>query len=503
MSIAGISANTPLPAERLAELERTCFVIMPFGEKPVGDRKVDFNAIYQAIFKPAIEAVKTPEGHPLLPARTDMDGFSGAITQEMFEYILYSRMAFADISGFNPNVLYEIGVRHSAQESGTVLFRQAGGAIPFDIATIKVFEYEYELDGNAAAAARERIASVLGETLRRNRLDSPVRLALRAQWGGRDAPPQSAVLRELPQDGPHRATNPAGPDIATSTAPVAPLAAADIWRRQAVEQFMSDAEESLRFGDLDGARLHLWGALRFDPANLIARMRLGLILKRLGRHHEALDEFSTVTRLSPSYAEAWKEKGIAEGRLARLIPVDKRPKWLQDGLGSLERACRLNPDDFDAWSSLGGVYKNVRGESTAALRAYQKSAEISESHPYPLLNAMKLRAQQARRLDLDSSEAKASLAKALRLRAGQASAQPAADAPWCFFDLAEISLYQRRHDDFASYLKQGAAAAGSRDELETFRSSLAALKSAGIEFDGLDSGLELLGRLTEEFGTPA
>lgn len=499
MSIVGLSDSTPLPADRLSELERTCFVIMPFGEKPVGDRKVDFNVVYQSIIKPAIEAVKTPEGKPLVPARTDMDGFSGAITQEMFEYILYSRMAFADISGFNPNVLYEIGVRHSAQESGTVLFRQAGGAIPFDIATIKVFEYEDQGDAKAAAA-RERIASVLGESLRRNRLDSPVRLALRAQWGGREAPPRSAVLHDASPANADEAAGAASSATSTSTAPSAPSGTADTWRRQAVEQFMSDAEESLRFGDLDGARQHLWGALRFDPTNLMARMRLGLILKRLGRHHEALEEFTTVTRLAPTYAEAWKEKGIAEGRLARLVPGEKRPKWLQDGLGSLERACRLNPDDFDAWSSLGGVYKNVRGDTAAALRAYQKSADISEDHPYPLLNALKLRAQLARRLDLDSEESQTRLANALRLRAGQASAQPPADAPWCFFDLAEISLYRRRLDDFASYVNQGAAAAGSRDELETFRSSLAALKTAGIALDGLDSGLELLGQLIEKSG---
>ncbi|MDX2380350.1 MAG: hypothetical protein QNM02_11410 [Acidimicrobiia bacterium] len=40
-----------------------------------------------------------------------------------FEYIIYSRLAFADISGMNPNVLYEIGVRHGVAEAGTVLFR--------------------------------------------------------------------------------------------------------------------------------------------------------------------------------------------------------------------------------------------------------------------------------------------------------------------------------------------------------------------------------------------
>ena len=171
------------PQSRLDELERTCFVIMPFGKKDVGGREVDFTAVFTEVFQPAIEKVTTPENEPLLAVRTDMDAFSGSINQDMFEYIMYSRVAFADISGFNPNVFYEIGARHSAQESGTVLFRQTGHAIPFDITTIKVFEYDHQPADNAEAS-RAFITQVLSDSLKHNRLDSPIRLALRAQWTG-------------------------------------------------------------------------------------------------------------------------------------------------------------------------------------------------------------------------------------------------------------------------------------------------------------------------------
>ena len=84
-------------ADRLKELEKTCFLIMPFGKKEVNGKEVDFNAIYEEVFEPAVSAAKTPEGEPLIAARTDMDAFSGSINQEMFEYIMYSRLAFADI----------------------------------------------------------------------------------------------------------------------------------------------------------------------------------------------------------------------------------------------------------------------------------------------------------------------------------------------------------------------------------------------------------------------
>src|SRR5437016_4278830 len=136
-SLSTIDAMTP-------PYDTICFVIMPFGKKMVRDdegreRPIDFDPIYEEIFVPAIKAatLPLPEKGELKPERTDKDFFSASIPQDMFEYIEYSRIAIADITGLNANVLYELGVRHRARESGTVVFRQPGVTIPFDIAQIK------------------------------------------------------------------------------------------------------------------------------------------------------------------------------------------------------------------------------------------------------------------------------------------------------------------------------------------------------------------------------
>ena len=163
------------------DYNKVCFVIMPFGKKDVGGGKmVDFDPLYADIFVPAIAAVSLPEGGKLEPRRTDQDFFAGDIKQEMFQYLEYSRFAMADISGLNFNVAYELGVRHRAREAGTAIFRQTQFAPPFDISSIKAFPYEYT-PAEEAAKARALIARVLTESLVRNRLDSPVRLALSAQ----------------------------------------------------------------------------------------------------------------------------------------------------------------------------------------------------------------------------------------------------------------------------------------------------------------------------------
>jgi len=455
---------------RFDELERTCFVIMPFGKKEVGGKQVDFTAIYEEIFEPAIGEVATPENKPLIAARTDMDAFSSSINQEMFEYIMYSRLAFADISGFNPNVFYEIGARHSAQEAGTVLFRQTGHAIPFDIQSIKVFEYEHK---PAADATRSRafITNVLTETLKRNRLDSPVRLALRAQRG--EGPPSSQG------------------HSAHTDEPPPPSGRPETGLATAIERFMRDAEEALRLGDFEMARTNYWVVLRLDPLNTIARMRLALTLKRLGKHYEALEEFTTVTKLAPDYGEAWKEKGVVEGQIARTIPKEKRPAWLPDGRSSLERATMLVPDDFDAWASLGGVLKNVRSDYAGALAKYRHAAEISDGHPYPLLNALKLEAQHTGKLNLKPVRKQLKAAEDMRL--AQTLTTPPTDTPWCFFDLAELRLYQEDEQGFLRYLRKGTESCTVDWQPRTFRGALkSALVDSRIDLPGLAQGMELL-----------
>jgi hypothetical protein len=54
------------------DYSKICFVIMPFGEKAVGDRTVNFDKLYDNIFVPAISAVSLPEGGKLESRRTEI-----------------------------------------------------------------------------------------------------------------------------------------------------------------------------------------------------------------------------------------------------------------------------------------------------------------------------------------------------------------------------------------------------------------------------------------------
>ena len=62
---------------------RRAFVIMPFGEKKAPDgTAIDFDAVYQDLFAPAITAAG------LMPHRADADRRGGSIHFDMFQDLL-------------------------------------------------------------------------------------------------------------------------------------------------------------------------------------------------------------------------------------------------------------------------------------------------------------------------------------------------------------------------------------------------------------------------------
>ncbi|HCN67653.1 MAG TPA: hypothetical protein DIT03_05145, partial [Candidatus Accumulibacter sp.] len=93
------------------DLGRLCFVIMPFGEKDDHGKLIDFDAVYRELIKPAVESL-AQDRIQIRCLRCDEVEKSGLIHERMINYILDAEVAVVDISTANPNVYYELGVRH-------------------------------------------------------------------------------------------------------------------------------------------------------------------------------------------------------------------------------------------------------------------------------------------------------------------------------------------------------------------------------------------------------
>jgi tetratricopeptide (TPR) repeat protein len=146
---------------------------MPFGIKTGPDsRTINFDTVYEQLIKPAIAAAG------LEPIRADHEEAGGFIQKPMFEALLLCEFAVADLTNANPNVFYELGIRHAVRPWSTVPIMAEGGRLPIDVDALKtVF---YQIGSNSAPSpdrletTRNVIAGMLREAKSGSLKDSPI-----------------------------------------------------------------------------------------------------------------------------------------------------------------------------------------------------------------------------------------------------------------------------------------------------------------------------------------
>ena len=143
---------------------------MPFGVKPDGrGGSIDFDAVYEKLIAPAIAEAK------LQPLRGDQEHIGGMVHKPMFERLILSDYAVADLTTANANVFYELGVRHAVRPHTTVLIAADLGRTPFDLAPDRVRPYTLDSRGCPTAAPEELQSLVTALDLAREpSTDSPV-----------------------------------------------------------------------------------------------------------------------------------------------------------------------------------------------------------------------------------------------------------------------------------------------------------------------------------------
>ena len=112
--------------------KKLCFVLMPF--------KKELKEVYTKAIQPACELA----GFKSLR----VDELKGAfnINRKIIEFIFKSDAIVADLSGWNPNVYYEMGVAH-AIDNKTIMITHENDRLPFDVSTYNCIKYKQTEDG--------------------------------------------------------------------------------------------------------------------------------------------------------------------------------------------------------------------------------------------------------------------------------------------------------------------------------------------------------------------
>lgn len=128
----------------------TCFVIGPIGDRQA-KRGSPTRLLYDAAletFKKLIVTACDPMG--IRPVRADQIDHTGDIPEQVFVRLRDSDIVIADLSGANPNVMYELGLRHAIGRL-TIQIAERGN-LPFDVTTIRTILFERTRAGYIAAS---------------------------------------------------------------------------------------------------------------------------------------------------------------------------------------------------------------------------------------------------------------------------------------------------------------------------------------------------------------
>lgn len=153
--------------------DKTCFVITPIGSEG-SECRIRSDQVLKHIIGPAAAEC----GYRSI--RADQISDPGIITSQVITHIVEDDLVIADLTGHNPNVFYELALRHAVRKP-IVQIMGLGENVPFDIAATRmIFVNHHDLD--SAARAREEIVNqIRAAECDSSHADSPISIALDLQ----------------------------------------------------------------------------------------------------------------------------------------------------------------------------------------------------------------------------------------------------------------------------------------------------------------------------------
>lgn len=115
--------------------DKNCFVIAPIGEQGSETRKRS-DQVLRHIIQPAAEEC----GYKV--SRADKMEKPGLITSQIIQRIMEDDLVVADLTEHNPNVFYELAIRH-ARRKPVIHIISEGEKIPFDVANSRTIYFNH------------------------------------------------------------------------------------------------------------------------------------------------------------------------------------------------------------------------------------------------------------------------------------------------------------------------------------------------------------------------
>ncbi len=170
--------------------KKLCFIISPIGEEGSEVRK-RADQVLRHVLAPAVN------GCGYEPVRADTIAEPGLITSQIIQHIVDDPLVIADLTGMNPNVFYELAIRHAIRRP-LVQVIQKGEKIPFDVAGMRTIPVDHrDLDSveEAKGEIQKQIKAV--ESKKPADIDSPISVSVEIQSLRQSENPEKRSLAEF------------------------------------------------------------------------------------------------------------------------------------------------------------------------------------------------------------------------------------------------------------------------------------------------------------------
>ncbi len=463
------------------------FVAMPFGVKQDSQgNEIDFNRVYRELIKPALEAAG------LEVFRADEEQRAGGILPDMFQELLVADLVVADLTIDNPNVWYELGVRHALRARGVVLICGGRVTTAFDLYTDRKLRYSIKDRGPDLSTIEQEKAS----------LTAMVKATMES-WHGRKVSPVYHLMPHLRE--------PDWKSLRIGTV-------REFWaQHEAWESRLTLARKAGHMGDV----LVLAEEAPIAAFRAEAWIKAGEALRKAEHFTLGLEQLDKGLAIEPDNLRGLREKGIC---LQRLALAEKPGHSLGRTREHYRTVLDSFPNDSETWALLGRVDKDawvaswrqasrspaqMRDDAAyedallrAAIESYATGYRRNPARYYPGINALTLmHVYTYLTKDLRYEKEMSSMTGAVRFAAECESDN--SQAFWSKATLGDLEVLVGTAESVRAAYKE-AIAKNDQDwfDLNSCRAQLQLLHDLGFHLETVDAGLATFNRAVENLKKP-